>query len=122
MAFWLFLVYSIPISCTSVRPRGLGVFLPAVLGHQAQSAISIFPAATLTKVRSRDIFDHKPAARPSFGGTQLRSADAGADRGAGGRGDRPRSARLRANRLRQNRRLWLGRRQGIAGWRRAIRA
>src|SRR4029079_12200744 len=43
MALWLFLAYSIPISCTSVRPCGLGVFLPAESSHQAQSAIQFSP-------------------------------------------------------------------------------
>src|SRR5829696_7949024 len=40
---------------------------------------------------SRDIIAHPSAARPSFGGTQLRSAYAGAERGARRGGRRPRS-------------------------------
>ncbi|OIQ67004.1 hypothetical protein GALL_514220 [mine drainage metagenome] len=71
---------------------------------------------------SRDILDHKSAARPSLGGAQLRSADTCSDRRARGRSRRPRPSCLGANRLGQNRRIWVGNCKGSFGRFRAIRA
>ena len=90
---------AIPRGCASAGHRELQV-------HQVRSRVRLFSVSANQDFSSRDIHHYKPDARPGPDRAQLRSADRGADRRAGGPGRRPRPAGLGADRLGQDRRLW----------------